>query len=403
MKVRPEVAWEHRLDSPVLRVEGWFVSDEPIICAGTRSGHVHVLDARTGEIVTSFPASSRGAPLWDLALVDITGNGTPEVASGGLEGRLAVHALDGTLLWDNRCDNSIGSVVVADLTSDGNLEVACGSLDRTLRVLEGKTGKYIWGQVFTSGVGPVEYVKPTSGRGAGEGCVVVGTNDGVVKCFEASSGETRWEYSFNSSSSSGGTPMVRFCRLLTREGGNGIVVGADNSPVTELDLDTGEPTRKFPGIEYPWECVTAGGPYTKGALVFITNFSFEQFGNDGDERGAGDSGGDAGVKAEPHDSVFCIDGEFQLAWKFSGIAPGGGPLNVETVDLSPSRKFLCIGCSPGSLLLLSAETGKVVSMVEFDYTVNSVVMLGETGSGEFATFTGDDGNWIKKLKWKTST
>ncbi len=402
MAYQPALAWETEVSAPVLcmklvRPIGGDDCTGLVTCVGTRDGKIFVVDLDTGSIIRSFEATPGGGPIWDLTIADLTGDGTPEIVSGGMDGFLAVHTLEGTRLWEDQCENSISQVLADDITGNGILEVASGSLDRTLRVLSGANGRYAWGQVFASGVGPLRVATST---GKKKKRFVAGGNDGTVRVFDGASGELQWFHEFKAPT---GTAMVRFCEVITLAGSEGpqdvVVAGADGCPVRQLDLETGKVIRERAGFSYPWQCVPLLGDPASNPHLVISDYSFEHFKSEGelDEEETTQNQSDT---PQDHSALVCMDSNFEIIWQLGEKNPQGKQINVETMHYCEPGKILGAGGSSGDIYLLDSVSGQLIGFYESHETVNVIRFhLGGPESPLF-TLTGDDGGKITKIKWK---
>ncbi|HSL59247.1 MAG TPA: FG-GAP-like repeat-containing protein [Acidimicrobiales bacterium] len=108
---------------------------------------VHALDGRTGAHVRGWPAAVPGRVMASPAVADLTGDGRPEVVVATEGGWVVALTASGGTLWRtcNRssrtsCDGSAGThgqVAVADVDGDGVAEVVAAT-EQWIRVLDGR-------------------------------------------------------------------------------------------------------------------------------------------------------------------------------------------------------------------------------------------------------------------------
>ncbi|MBK5223919.1 MAG: VCBS repeat-containing protein [Acidimicrobiia bacterium] len=129
------------------------------------TGHVAPADAqsalglrlvRTHErVLDQFNATVGTTEAFSTAAVgDVTGDGTPDIVTGGMDGRLQVHRSDGSRVFDiSTGDGAIqASPALVDLDSDGVLDILVATVSGTAPKVLGYTGT--GRQIFSAGDAP---------------------------------------------------------------------------------------------------------------------------------------------------------------------------------------------------------------------------------------------------------
>jgi len=81
------------------------------------------------ETLRSLWKIDASGPVLALAVGDVSGNGTPDVAFGSMARLLGVVSGEGRLLWSHRARGAVGTVAIFDLDGDGAAEVVAGNDD----------------------------------------------------------------------------------------------------------------------------------------------------------------------------------------------------------------------------------------------------------------------------------
>lgn len=336
----------------------------------TREGHVAVLDAVTGRVLSTFSLPGDPAPVWTLQCDDVTGDGLPEVATGNAAGLVTVHALDGAVKWTHQCEGSVASLVLGAVSRRDAREVLVTSLDRTLRVLDMTDGALVWGQNFAAGAGPVTLVPdpdPDPEPESGQACswVVAGGNDGTLRAFDARAGTMAWFVEFPRVA---GTPMVRFCTFLPET--RGVVVGADGTPVTLVNPATGDQLAVFDGPRYPWACEVARD--ARGDVhLLVVDYDFGQF----LDAPPAENGGEKSARTTPRGAPMLWDLTRQLEcrWRFRDPSLARPGNNIEALWTDGPGSLVFVGTSAGELAVLDLATGEVIDQAPAGAMVNVVV------------------------------
>ena len=180
------------LSGPVLGLDWAYdeATGEVTLGAATRSGTFHIIDPEDCEIQESIELTPT-TPIWRVA-----GNhhGQSDTCSFGLAtlegGVLGVQRGQG-VAWQHPFSSFCGELCFIDRPTDGTQLLVAGSLDRSLRRIDPKSGQLIWGQMFPTGVGFVERWD------LGNGLVLVtGDTTGEVRGYDAFSGTMLWHTEF---------------------------------------------------------------------------------------------------------------------------------------------------------------------------------------------------------------
>lgn len=166
------------------------------------------------------------------AIGDIDGDGRPEIVAGtgtfysGLgraDGRyITAWNHDGSRLWKTALpDRAPGSPALGDLTGDGKLEVAIGTIDGRVHALQGSTGKVLWSTrilgIFGDKYGIPPVYSPVLGDYDGNGTddVFIATgwevgvlNGGTGQQFTANGSDNSTKPSYYTSYSILGAPAI---------------------------------------------------------------------------------------------------------------------------------------------------------------------------------------------------
>ncbi|GAB4316400.1 MAG: hypothetical protein Kow0069_18570 [Promethearchaeota archaeon] len=351
-----ERRWAFEAGSPVTACSP-ATTGRGLVAVGTRGGTCFVLDPKCGDLVQEVACTPAPAAVWDLKLVDANDDGGDELVTACLDGRVRVHSLDGQLLWEHKFGSSVGTVVAGDVTGDGETNLVAASLDRTLRVLSGKTGELVWGQVFSAGVGPVELLPGGVGK-----MVLAGGNDGTARAY-SSAGELAWAHRVEGSGL--GTPMVRFCvpwAPREPEGSTLLLLGADGAPLTLLDAAAGQSRGSLSGPEYPWTCAVA----CEGELALVGDYVF---GGLADDQVQPESGVLVGLTLPLNEAWTLKLDELHAKGNHEGEGGAAGRC-VEAIREVPKTGACAVGTSDGVLFLVDGPSGRVLDNLDLASMVN---------------------------------
>ena len=207
-----------RLSSPVV-AEGFAATVD-------LAGNLSVLHADSGTVAwTRATGSSVQA--------------TPAIAAGrlyvpSLGNKLRAYGLaDGTPLWTT----DLGGMTMSSPATVGtDLIVAAGLPQRRLLRIDGTTGAIVWQSA------PVLEPLTNSSPAVSGGLVVVGSNGGHYRAFDAATGALRWEYQADG--------VVHLASPLIAGGRVYMAGGDDSNRVHALDAGTGMPVAGWP-IDLP--------------------------------------------------------------------------------------------------------------------------------------------------------
>lgn len=167
-----------------------FTGDQrPEVVAVDVSGTVTVLTSE-GQLVWS---RRLGGHAWGQpAIVDVDGNGTPELVVG-LGGERGLHRLesDGSAGWEV-APSFLGSITwmtTAQVDADGGKEVVVGTVGGTVAVVDGTAGAVQW----RHDLGRLAAVRAVGdGDGDGKPEVYAVAADGVLRSLDARDGSVKW-------------------------------------------------------------------------------------------------------------------------------------------------------------------------------------------------------------------
>jgi outer membrane protein assembly factor BamB len=158
---------------------------------------VHAFEAATGKIQWTYETGDGDCIDSPPALVDLNGDGFPELVFGSFRNRL--HVVDGPTGKRVRLlDVGTGFIqtgpVVMDLDGDEVADFVAGTFkgDNRLWALSGRTGEPLWHHEVGKGIGI--YHGPAVGDLDGDGIpeLVQTAYDGVVRCLRSKDGKVLW-------------------------------------------------------------------------------------------------------------------------------------------------------------------------------------------------------------------
>ncbi|HEY0072776.1 MAG TPA: PQQ-binding-like beta-propeller repeat protein [Abditibacteriaceae bacterium] len=227
---------------------------QKLVIIGNDGGLVAGLDAGTGKIIwlrrVSAPVgngivAAPGGPHFNAPRVCV-----PLLQSAGSPGGLwCLDARNGAIIWRYPSDNRTPSAQVAPpaLDIEGG-RVFCGDDSGALACLDLKSGRKIW-KKFALPHNPQDNElallrgEPLFRRYAFGALVVVGSNDGLVRAFDADNGALLWEFN-------AGAPVRARPLPLTQEQTDSparelLLIGCDASFLPVLDPQNGRPICKL--------------------------------------------------------------------------------------------------------------------------------------------------------------
>lgn len=175
------------------------------VVVGDESGMLRALDGKTGKPLWTV---ATGANDYDAkgfigaaAVVDLDGDGHPDVVAGARDGVLAAYrGTDGGVLWQIAGDSGIhASPLIADFDQDGHPEVLAAWSYCDVVIADGKTGSKRWATLLALDDGGIEglfgtptpvpgspgvLIAPTSWWGEWDGIIGVGVDDRRFKSLE---------------------------------------------------------------------------------------------------------------------------------------------------------------------------------------------------------------------------
>ncbi|MHA1869463.1 MAG: FG-GAP-like repeat-containing protein, partial [Promethearchaeota archaeon] len=98
-----------------------------------------------------------------------------------------------SLIWQHKTDDLITQIDYLDINKDGKKEIIIASMDKTLRILDSATGKFIWGQIFTGGVTKFN-IGDVDSDGSLE--LIAGSTDGTLRIFSGTNGALKYFHEF---------------------------------------------------------------------------------------------------------------------------------------------------------------------------------------------------------------
>jgi outer membrane protein assembly factor BamB len=175
----------------------------PDVVLGTSGGDVIAVNGANGEELWSLPITARGDAAVHADLVDLDGEGRPEVVATGAgdeasQGRAVIRALSGAgeETWDFRADyEEVLDLAYGDLDGDGDIDVVASVGTYPWEgggviLLDGLTGAQLWSTPLGGGQSQGLDVGDVDGDGDLE--VAVENYDNQVILLDGASGQVLW-------------------------------------------------------------------------------------------------------------------------------------------------------------------------------------------------------------------
>ena len=159
-------------------------ADSSDIIVGEYFNRVHRINARTGEIVWTYPLGSSAAIIQMSLIDDINNDFVPDilVASFAGNGLNCLSGKTGLSLWSYYMDYQFGVTSVPDLNGDGISDVIVGDRTGTLFCISGKGDSLIFSHNFPGDwIYTVNSMPSIDGNNSNE--IITGTKNGKVVCF----------------------------------------------------------------------------------------------------------------------------------------------------------------------------------------------------------------------------
>lgn len=222
---------------------------QKLIVIGNDAGTVAGLNTGNGKVIWS---RRTGAPVGNGIVSLLLPNKAPRVLVPLLQGAGSPGALwclegkTGAVLWKYPASSSAPSPQVAPPAVDKETgQVFCADDSGTLSCLDGKTGRKIW-KKFALPKNPrsKELVllrgEPLFRRYDFGAIVVLGGNDGIVRCFAADNGLLLWQFDAEAPVRARPLPLVQ---NLPHSSGTRelLLIGCDSSLLPVLDPQSGRP------------------------------------------------------------------------------------------------------------------------------------------------------------------
>ncbi|MHA1898594.1 MAG: hypothetical protein ACTSU2_14475 [Promethearchaeota archaeon] len=127
-----------------------------------------------------------------------------------------------SLIWQHKTDDLITQIEYLDINKDGKEEIIIASMDKTLRILDSATGKFIWGQIFTGGVTKFN-IGDVDSDGSLE--LIAGSTDGTLRIFSGTNGALKYFHEFKNT--------IRIIEIIRGNKGTepSIIVGNDEPAI----------------------------------------------------------------------------------------------------------------------------------------------------------------------------
>jgi WD40 repeat protein len=133
-----------------------------ILVVSLQNGVIDFMDVGTSKIISQYSLECQ-SEAWALRSMQldprsyllIVGSAVGIIYSLSIEATIQEDkdiTLNIVKKWSQKTGDMITKIDLVDINNDTKLELIVSSLDKTIRVLNPMDGKYIWGQIFQSGV-----------------------------------------------------------------------------------------------------------------------------------------------------------------------------------------------------------------------------------------------------------
>ena len=343
--------WSFKINAPILGMEIGDINGngQNEIFAFTKTGTILILSLE-GELLSKKEITEKSS-IWCAKITDLNKNGENEIILGGLDGLLRIFRSDNSYslkpLWAHQFGASIGGVLTGDITNGGIQEIIAFSLDKSIRVLNQKDGRLVWGQVFEDGIGDAMIWEDDKDRKNIE--VAACGNDGTLRIFNGKNGELLWHKRFSN--------KMRCIGRLNSEFGSILTCGGDDKLLHLIDKNTREEAKCLEFEDYVWKSLAI--PNAQYDKILVSTYSFAYF----DESIQMD-------KIEFSSKVTCIDNNLGVSWEIKGK-------NVECLNVLEKKgnSFALIGTTPGEILMIDNRTGEIIIENKKSSCINMVQVL----------------------------
>ncbi|MBD3187720.1 hypothetical protein GF325_12870 [Candidatus Bathyarchaeota archaeon] len=296
-----------------------------------------------------------GSPAWSIETIPSgLDSNTPTIFTGREDGHFHAYMDDGMPAWSHSFDATISSfsAYIDPFTNDPLVLIP--SIDRTLRLLDAKTGRYLWGDTFASGVNIATERLIQSEL---VHMIVAGGNDNTVRAYERPARTSpreknmypmKWFYKFES-----------YVRDASIANDGTIAAVADDGFLKVLERDQGEIRFSYEHGSFAWKCHVSD---TNNSVISSSFQVPVRLGN-----GSNEYLGNPGI-------VACHDLESgELLWE---TAPGDG-INVNCWDFATvaGKSIACLGTTRGDILLLLVANGKPMQRIETGSLINALEIV----------------------------
>ena len=340
--------WDFRFNESILGIEIGDVNNnyKKEIIGFTTSGKLLIISLE-GKKITDFDISENSS-IWQTKICDIDSDDKNELLVGGLDGLLRTFKCNSSyelqVFWTHQFGASISHFLHADVNADNDKEIIAYSIDKSLRCLNSKEGTLLWGQLFEDGIGDAIIWKDSRNSLMVE--IIACGNDGTVRSFKGTNGELLWFKRFQD--------KVRCVSSLKSETRDFIVCGGDDKILHVFDKDFQDELESLRFEDFIWKCASIF--IEEKPHLIVSTYSFEYF-NDS-------------LKIEDSDfssKILCLNSQLNQIWEINNI-------NVECFLQAEilSKSFLIIGTTKGTILILEANSGKIVAAIKKNSCVNDL-------------------------------
>ncbi|MHA1792509.1 MAG: outer membrane protein assembly factor BamB family protein [Promethearchaeota archaeon] len=187
------------------------------------------------------------ATAWNMnARHDVIGDGKNEIFVGREDGEFYVYNTDGTPVWSHHFSAIISDFLIyKDPFSDQFLALV-PSIDKTLRLLNARDGKLVWGDTFNSGVNCVAELTIQQHE---THYIAAGGNDNTLRLYsrninkEPSSYQMNWYHKFES-----------YVRDVSISSTGKVAAVADDGYLKIFDIQSGEVSWIYEHGSFAWKC-----------------------------------------------------------------------------------------------------------------------------------------------------
>lgn len=323
------------------------------ILAYSNSGNIHIFSLE-GKLLKKENITGN-SPIWCAKISDLTQDFSNNLLVGALDGLLRNFQINRSLeiipLWAHQFGASISGILIDDINYDDQIEVIAYGLDKSLRILCSFDGSLLWGQVFEEGISDAIILT----RKTNEKIIIAAGNDGTVRSFNGTNGNLLNFIRFSD--------KMRCVSYMRSYDAFLIICGGDDRKAHFTDLDLQQEIKTLSFDEILWKIETVQ------KSLFLSTYSFD-FLNDH-------------VPKENiiySSKVLCLDENLNVKWELK---------NINTEVFIPYDKYLIIGTTKGTLLIVDIASGYIVfntntlsciNDIKYDLSSNSIFTCHDNGT-----------------------